>query len=249
MIKEDLIGKVFKTNRCGNVMVLQYEKSTKVLVEFLDTGTQKYVKYDNLLSGKIRNKSHPLLYGVGILGNEGMINKQGCCEYEYKLWSTMLQRAYCDKLHERSPTYKGCKTSENFNHYPYFKEWCNKQIGFGNKGWALDKDVLVKGNKVYSEDMCCFVPKEINNCILRGNREKSHIVGVTKQSSNCGFSASLSVEGRMKFLGMFSTELEAFLAYKQAKEARIKDVANKWKEQIDPRVYEALMKYQVEITD
>ena len=42
---------------------------------------------------------------------------------------------------------------------------------------------------------------------------------------------------------------EAFLAYKQAKELHIKEVANKWKDQIDPRVYEALMNYTVEITD
>ena len=36
---------------------------------------------------------------------------------------------------------------------------------------------------------------------------------------------------------------------KEAKEAYIKEVANKWKDKIDPKVYEALMKYEVEITD
>ena len=37
--------------------------------------------------------------------------------------------------------------------------------------------------------------------------------------------------------------------YKQAKEAFIKEQAEKWESQIDPRAYEALMKYTVEITD
>ena len=45
------------------------------------------------------------------------------------------------------------------------------------------------------------------------------------------------------------TPEEAFLAYKKDKEAYIKDVANKWKDKIDPRAYEALMNYEVEITD
>ena len=47
----------------------------------------------------------------------------------------------------------------------------------------------------------------------------------------------------------FNTELEAFNAYKTAKESFIKEQANKWKGKIDERAYEALMSYKVEITD
>ena len=54
---------------------------------------------------------------------------------------------------------------------------------------------------------------------------------------------------KKKTLGYYSNAEDAFLAYKEAKEAYIKEVANKWKDQIDVRVYEALMKYEVEITD
>ena len=39
------------------------------------------------------------------------------------------------------------------------------------------------------------------------------------------------------------------LSAKQAKESFIKEQANKWESQIDPRAYEALMNYEVEITD
>ena len=38
-------------------------------------------------------------------------------------------------------------------------------------------------------------------------------------------------------------------AKKEAKELKIKELANKWKGQIDPRAYEALMKYKVNIDD
>ena len=47
----------------------------------------------------------------------------------------------------------------------------------------------------------------------------------------------------------FNTELEAFNAYKEAKESFIKEQANKWKSQIDERAYQALINYTVEITD
>ena len=56
-------------------------------------------------------------------------------------------------------------------------------------------------------------------------------------------------KGKPKHLGYFKTEIEAFNAYKQAKESFVKEQANKWKDQIDERAYNALMNYTVEITD
>ena len=56
-------------------------------------------------------------------------------------------------------------------------------------------------------------------------------------------------KGKQEKLGFFKTELEAFNAYKEAKESFIKEQANKWKGQIDERAYESLMKYTVNIED
>ena len=56
-------------------------------------------------------------------------------------------------------------------------------------------------------------------------------------------------KGKREHLGYFKTEVEAFNAYKTAKESFIKEQANKWKGKIDNRAYNALMNYQVEITD
>ena len=64
------------------------------------------------------------------------------------------------------------------------------------------------------------------------------------------FSATVNLNtGKPVRLGFYSTEIEAFNAYKQAKEVHIKNMANKWKGQIDDRAYNALMNYKVEITD
>ena len=38
--------------------------------------------------------------------------------------------------------------------------------------YHLDKDILVKGNKVYSPETCCFVPQEINSLLVTSVRSR-----------------------------------------------------------------------------
>ncbi len=55
--------------------------------------------------------------------------------------------------------------------------------------------------------------------------------------------------GKSERLGYFNTELEAHLAYKEAKEAYLKELADKYKDMLDPRAYKALYNYTVDIDD
>lgn len=163
----------------------------------------------------------------------------------------MLKRCYSNAYKKRQPTYEGCEVSNNFKSYEYFYEWCNKQVGFNNKDWQLDKDLLTKGNKVYSENTCIFIPAEINLLLVKREALRgTHPIGVRWHKRDKAFVAKVNKnKGKQEFLGYFNTELEAFNAYKEAKEAFVKEQDEKWESQIDPRAYNALMNYQVEITD
>ena len=158
-------------------------------------------------------------------------------------------------LKKKYPTYKDCEVSENFKSYEYFYEWCHKQIGFGVDGngnpFQLDKDLLIKGNKVYSESTCVFIPAEVNTLLVKRTASRGeYLIGIYWNKKASAFVARVRKNtGKSEFLGYFKTELEAFKAYKQAKEEFIKEQANEWKDKIDVRAYEALMNYTVEITD
>ena len=106
-------------------------------------------------------------------------------------------------------------------------------------------------NKVYSENTCVFLPKEINSLLTKREALRGeHLIGVSWSKTNKAFVAMVNKnKGKSEHLGYFKTEIEAFNTYKQAKEAFVKEQANKFKSQIDPRAYEALMNYTVEITD
>ena len=174
---------------------------------------------------------------------------------EHSLWRSMLSRCYTERCLLLKPTYRGCSVSNNFKDYTYFYEWCNKQVGFktyDEKGrmFALDKDLLHKGNKIYSEDTCVFLPMEVNNLIVKSDSLRGDFpIGVVYDKERDKYQAKMWVDNKPKFLGRYDTIEAAFSKYKQSKEQHIKVVAEKWKGLIDYRAYEALMKYQVEITD
>ena len=173
----------------------------------------------------------------------------------YTVWYSMLQRCHNSKIHKQKPTYSGCAISDNFKSLTYFLDWAKQQVGHNSRDgegrkFHLDKDILIKGNKVYSEDTCCFIPLEIN--VLFGSSRATrgeNPVGVYYDKVRENYQAYVRVNGKKCALGRYTTSEEAFYAYKKAKEAHIKDVANKWKEQIDIRVYNALMIWTIEITD
>ena len=248
---KDCVGKVFKSLNSGDFKVLKYHDNRNVAIRFLKTEYETTVQLVSIRSGKVKDPYVPSVYGIGILGTKYPASINGVQTKEYALWTSMLERCYSDALKERRPTYEGCEVSENFKSYEYFYEWCNKQIGFGVKGWHLDKDLLIKGNKVYSEDSCVFLPSEINLLFTKNAASRSeNLIGANWCKTNKVFKARVNRnKGKPEHLGDFNTELEAFNAYKTAKESFVKEQANKWKGKIDERAYEALINYEVHIDD
>ena len=103
------------------------------------------------------------VYGVGVNDKTRPAWVDGKHVKEYKLWQGMLERCFSEKYQTRYPTYKGCNVSDNFLNYSFFYDWCQNQVGFGKvddkgRSWCLDKDLLLVGNKTYSETACvCIV--------------------------------------------------------------------------------------------
>ena len=250
-VSKDCVGKVCKSKSSGDFKIVKYNDSRNVEIQFLKTGFETVTQLGHIRNGKVKDLYAPSVYGVGVLGTKYPSSEYGVHTKEYKLWVHMLRRCYSDSFKKKRPTYEGCEVSENFKYYEYFYEWCNNQVGFNNKDWQLDKDLLVKGNKVYNESTCIFIPSEINSLLINCTASRGeHLIGVCWSNTNKAFVAKVSKnKGNPEHLGYFKTEIEAFKAYKQAKESFIKEQAEKWKSQIDPRAYEALMNYTVEITD
>jgi hypothetical protein len=232
---EDRVGKIVKTKNFGDIEIVEYINSKNCTIKFSDNTIVKNRSYSDVLRGNIRNPYKITVHGVGFLG-EGTYNK-----ISYNIWFSMFSRCYGGK----QATYEECLISQEWNNYQNFNNWfTNNYI----QDFQLDKDILVKGNKIYSPETCCFVPHEINSLFTRRtNKRGIYPIGVSSKRDK--FQANINIEKTTKYLGIFDTPEEAFEAYKIAKEKHIKEVANKWKNKINTKVYQALIDYKVEIND
>ena len=248
---KDCVGKILKSKNFGDFKIVKYNNIRNVDIQFVTTGFETSAQLEHIKNGNVKDPYVASVHGVGIAGAKYPITINGVHTKEYELWNSMLQRCYSDKYQKKRPTYEGCEASENFKYYEYFYEWCHSQIGFGVEGWHLDKDLLVKGNKVYSESTCVFLPKEINSVLTKCTASRGkYLIGVYWSKTHKAFKAQVSKsKGKKEHLGLFKTELEAFNAYKKAKEGFVKEQANGWKDKIDERAYNALMNYTVDIDD
>jgi len=191
-----------------------------------------------------------LVYGVGVNDWVGNISVGGKPIREYDLWKGMLKRCFSEKFKQKKPTYEGVTCSKDWLSMTTFIEDVSQMKGYGLKGWEFDKDILSKGNKLYSKDTCCFVPTEVNLLLTkRDNYRGEWPVGVNFHKATGKFRAYLAINGKRKHLGLFTTPGEAFQVYKLAKEAYIKVVAQQWQHILDEKVFQALLDYEVNIND
>ena len=236
------VGEIY-TNKSGDrVTIIEYFKNDNCTIQYDDGTIVKNVEFTHIKKGSVKNPFKPCVFGVGFYG-ETRPTKQTKFEKSIKnKWSSLLMRCYYEKSLQHRPTYRGVIVCEEWHNFQNFKKWYLENYV---DNWHIDKDILFKGNKIYSPETCCFVPQEINSLLTKTNSKRGNcVIGVFKKGNK--FVASLN---NNIYLGQFETELEAFQAYKTAKEEYIKEIANKYKDAISKKVYQTMINYQVEITD
>lgn len=178
-------------------------------------------------------KVKPTVYGVGINDSKYPVKD---CPY-HRVWSSMLSRCYSPRVQERYPTYKGCTVEEGWKTLSVFKKWMEAQQW---EGRYLDKDLLVKGNKVYSADTCLFVDSVVNTFIPNNEFNSNGFpTGVTWRKKDQRFVAQISnpIRKSIEDLGSYELPSEAYDQWLYRKGQLAEELASM---QTDPRVAQAL---------
>jgi len=173
--KSVAVGQRYQNNRGGWYTILSVGGCMDIAIKF-DAGDIHFAQIEHLKRGSVKSAYDKSVYGVGYMG-EGMFpcTVNGKRTRLYLTWSRMLQRCYCEAVQKNQPAYVGCEVCERWHnfqnfaadaHYlPGFEEWY--EAGEGSR-WALDKDGIVEGNKVYGPDACQFLSQTDNTKIIWG---------------------------------------------------------------------------------
>lgn len=214
-------------------------------------------RYEHFKNGKIKCPYERNVYRIGYLG-EGKYktSEKGKITRVYATWHDMLKRCYDENFHKKHPTYKDCKVCENWLNFQNFAKWYYKNYyQIDGERMTLDKDILIKGNKVYSPDTCVFVPQTINNLFIKRDKARGDLfIGTTlhkngKYAVHCNLINPKTGKSKLKHLGLYDTQEKAFEVYKHYKERNIKQIADYYKDEISEKLYNKLYSYEVEVID
>jgi len=248
-----IIGDNFK-NRTGEkhftkegyeVEIIEYFGNNNCTIIFNDEFKTKIknVLYHNIKSGEIKNKNHKSIFNTGYMGFG--LYSYGKNKNTHNYWKNILRRCYSELCQIKHPTYKDVKVCEEWHNFQNFAKWFENNWKDYMKGWHLDKDIICPDCKIYSPETCAFVPAEINGLFNNVKQNKgSEPVGVSKNKYG-KYTSGIHRYSICHSLGVFDTSLEAATIYKIAKEQHIKEIANKWKGQIDIRIFDSLHNYEI----
>lgn len=249
------INRVGETNRnfYGTLMkIIEYNGARDIVIEFQDEyKVRRKGDYKEFKNGCFKNPYDKSILDVGFLG-EGKYNWKDSYDI-YEVWKSMLIRCYDPYYINKEPTYKDCYVCDEWHNFQNFAKWYEENYyEVKEQRMCLDKDILNKGNKIYSPETCIFVPSRINILFTKRQRDRGEYpigVGYREKYNNLQ-SRCCTLNGRVS-LGIFplNRPFQAFYTYKQFKENYIKQVADEYKDLIPKELYDAMYKYEVEIND
>lgn len=255
-MKKYRVGEVSYNNFGNKMTIVKYNNAREIVVIFDDFNYEKTTTYFDFRRGKVKCPYDKNYSGVGYIGvgKYEITDKYGNKTKSYRTWQNILDRCY-KKRKSSEKYYENITVCDEWHNFQLFSKWFDENYyEIDGEEMQLDKDILTKGNEVYSPENCIFVPKRINTLFVNSSKSRGkYPIGVCWNKRDEKFDVHCSVikDGKKtnKFIGSFSDVYSAFNRYKSYKETYIKKVADEYKDSIPKKLYEAMYNYKINIED
>ena len=221
-------GTIYKSVLGDYFEIVEYVNSINVKIRFLDGSNYETVApLNSIKSGYVKNPYHRYKYGQ-ILG-EGPYSRKDHTKI-YDTWHGIFVR-----INQPGP-YSKTSICEEWLNFQVFAAWYENYLSMLNLDYIyqLDKDVFQWNQeyKIYSPQTCCLIPTNMNNILGGLFTERKQYpdlpIGVYRSDTVAErYTATIqyNINDRVN-LGSYNTPIEAFEAYKKAKENHIKQMAD-----------------------
>lgn len=241
-------------NKFGSMMIIiNYRSAKDIDVYFPEYDwVYKNTRYEKFKKGSLKCPYEPRNYGVGYIGEGRHKSSYNNVHSKiYDVWNHMLQRCYSAISNYKYQTYENCYVCDEWLNFQNFADWYERNYyEINDEQMNLDKDILYKGNNIYSPETCIIVPHSINSLFIKSDAVRGELpIGVNYDGRYKTYNAHCNDHGDLIWLGSYKTPEEAFNAYKLYKEDLIKRIAEEYKDVIPSVLYNAMNNYVVEIDD
>ena len=158
------VGDTFTSNSGLEFQIERVENYRSIFVKFTATGYRAKAATSDILRGKVRDRMHPSMYGVGYDTGGRHKTRSGNKVFSksYLTWKNMLKRCYGKTERKLHYSYRDCTVDPLWHNFQNFAEWFNDNYPLKEGDWQLDKDKLSSGCKIYSPKTCCFISRAEN---------------------------------------------------------------------------------------
>ncbi len=162
------IGNRF-TNKEGHEFEIIDKYKDYRTVKFLKTGFIKMAGIKEIRNKSVRDYMEKTIFGIGMLGDISNENRSSK-EYKtiYNRWYKMLERCYSsDSNNYDNYGRKGVYVCDEWLVFKNYMDDLRKKENYNNliknpKKWHIDKDMLIEGNKIYSNKTTLIIEASKN---------------------------------------------------------------------------------------
>ncbi len=170
----------------------------------------------------------------------------------YSIWNGIYMRCY-----KQNDVYEGAFMCDlwRYNKDSFAEWWSAEYYECDGESMAVDKDLLFPGNKEYAPDKCCIIPQKLNTMLSNCKKHRSIWrnartdlpLGVRYDSKMNMYYGEIKPYGHDEVirLSYWNTPEDAFTEYKRHKQADILIMADKYKNKVPRKIYDALLRLEV----
>lgn len=251
------VGEKFKTNSGWKGEIIDYKSCYEVSVKWQDGSISSH-EASYIKNGGIKPLYQPSVLGVGYYG-EGRFSNGLKIQGEtppdeiYAYWVRMLNRCLNPKelMKNSGRRYLAVGIDPHWFCFQNFGEWAISQPNW-KMGFELDKDLFGDGF-TYSEDSCTFLPADINVFLAENWNKEVHDLPIGVQyikpatkGAKIGYVSRCHTDKGREYLGYFDDPMDAYYAYKLAKEKYAKILANRFRDVLTEKAYVKLHDYTLD---